>query len=529
MGFRRWIVLLALPAALGGCHDEEYVTVVETPPTGFTSPDSATGLTGFDESLGAADVGSDGQPRLAFLRTSGTDTQVMFTRRNSDGTWTDPKALSTNDDDAKGSIYTLVTTDNNYTHVFWLQADRIHYARVNNADPPDVDGADTAISGLNASSLTAVVDRSSQRAHAMWIDTVNLGGSDDAVPVVGEVASAGPTFSSLTTLVTPNTDALSCISSSPLLRVSSSGVVHAAWIGTDNAGANNHLRYAQRTGVASWGAGELVTDTADHDIAQPDLLLAGVGDVYAVWFDNTDGAILADRRPSGGAFGTDSVAYDAAPSSTVLKAALEPGTQILHVVWREGTAGGDVSLLANRHSTGNLEGTWLAAIDIESLHSVVTQASDALGFAVWADSTNRVAVAYQAPSEDGELSRTFLRVHATGADAFGAAADLTASTVLPCSGLTVGTASNGTAVVVWEQGNGDSLPLSEVYGMAYTSGGGQGGTTNVSQSSLTGSTGPFVVLMTTSQGGHVFWHESTASNPVPPPDYLRDIAYARTE
>jgi hypothetical protein len=531
----RSVVFIVL--ALAGCHDEEYITVVseENAPTNFDTASSATGLTGFDEQAAAADVGSDGLPRLVFRREVGSNVQLLFTRKTAAGLWTTPLLLSADDADAKDSVSAFVTTSNDFTHVFWLEASQVHYARVNSSDPPALDalGTDTVISqqvvGLaapvpgSAGSLATGIDRIAHTVFALWIESFTSGGSADAVPVAGEVAAAGPVFGNRVLLVTPDTDANSAVSSSPILRVSSAGAVHVGWIGTLADNTASRFRYSQRTGAGAWTAspGESVSDTAGNTIEQPDLLLAGDGDVFAVWVDATATDVLADRRPSGGAWGTDGVVYDAAPATISVRPALEPASQILNVVWREGTAGGTVSFKAQRQSAADLGGTWLATP--ETLFSVATAAADSIGFAAWADSTNRVVVAYQAPPVAGDFSRTRIQIHASAAATFDAAKDLTAPFVLPCSGLTVAIAASGTAILVWEQGSGDSLPLSDVFGAVYASGGGVGGTGNISNSASTGSQDPFVLRMTDAPVGHVFWQETTAA-----PD-IRDVSYARTQ
>jgi hypothetical protein len=220
-------------------------------------------------------------------------------------------------------------------------------------------------------------------------------------------------------------------------------------------------------------------------------------------------------------WGTDSLVFDSVPAAISIRPALEPSSQILHVAWREGAAGGTVSFKAQRQSAADLGGTWLATP--ETLFSVATQASDSVEFAAWADSTDRVIVAYQAPAAALDFSRTWIQIHVSAATTFAAATDLTAPFTLPCGGLTVATAGSGTAILLWEQGNGNDLPLSDVFGAVYASGGGVGGATNISASASTGSRAPFVLKMTDANVGHAFWQETTAA-----PD-IRDVSYARTQ
>lgn len=535
MSLRRAVVLVAVSVALAGCHDEEFITVVENAPTGFAEPSSATGLTGFDEEAAAADTGSDGLPRLVFRRVDGaSNSQLLFTRRRSTGVWTAPLAVSLNDADAKTPVFAFVTRNNDFTHVLWLEAGQVHYARINNADPPAIDtgGADTVVSGAapgnyvvapvasSVTALTAEVDRVYHTIFALWIEDFPSTTSPNLIPVAGEVPSTGP-FGNRFALVVPSPTA-GCASSSPVLKVSSSGVAHAAWVGTQADGTASLLRYSQRTAAGAWGGGangEAVSGTADNVLAQPDLLLAGDGDVYAVWVDVTATDILADRR-SGGVWGTDSLVFDSVPAAISIRPALEPVSQILHVVWREGAAGGTVSFKAQRQSAADLGGTWLATP--ETLFSVATQGTDSVEFAAWADSTDRVVVAYQAPAAALDFSRTWVQVHVSKAATFSAATDLTAPFALPCGGLKVAPSGSGTAILVWEQGNGNDLPLSDVFGAVYASGGGVGGAANISASASTGSRAPFVLRMTDAGVGHAFWQETTAA------PAIRDVSYART-
>ena len=62
-------------------------------------------------------------------------------------------AVDEDDDaEAKTSVFAFVTSSNDFTHVFWMEGvgpvQEVHYARVNNADPPALDtgGSDVVIS-----------------------------------------------------------------------------------------------------------------------------------------------------------------------------------------------------------------------------------------------------------------------------------------------------------------------------------------------------------------------------------------------
>ncbi len=518
MSLRRSILTLALAASLAGCHDEEYVTVVETPPTGFTEPSSATGLTGFDETVGAADVGSDGQPRLVFVREG---SRVFFTRRTSTGAWTAPLQLSTDSIQGKSSVFAFVTRSNDFTHVFWLENGEVHYARVNNADPPAIDsnqGQDTVISSSlvgPVQGLTAAVDRVSNTVFAAWIQTVTPGGQ---IPVAGEVSAAGPTFGDWYPLVTAPWTA--CISDSLILRVSSAGVLHAAWIGTDAGGNNLAVRHSQRISAGNWGAGDEVS-AAGTALIMGDLLLAADGDAYAVWLEDGQN-IRSAYRAAGDAstFGAPVDVVTGLSDVTEAAAALEPGTELLHAFWRSQSA--TVAFYTRNFSRPNLDvaggGAWSGT---DTLLEPVTVSGEAR-MAAWADSANNVVFVCQAPPSDGEVPHVLLRTRPTGvSSAYSAARDLTHPYGLPCSGLAVGIGDSGTAIIVWAQG-GDS-PVSDVFGMVYATGGGVGGTANISQSpSRQWDSEAMLALMAGSGAGHVFWGELTA-----PP--AGDIFYVSTK
>ncbi len=541
MNLRRLAAVLALSAWLAGCHDEEYVTVVETPPTGFSAPSSATGLTGFDETLGSSDVGSDGLPRLAFLRTFSTTSQVMFTCLTSAGTWTTPLGLSEDDADAKSSILALVTSNNNYTHVFWLENNAVHYTRVTNADPPAKDAtADnlqisilppanvtlTATMG-NVSTLAGTVDRSSNNVYVAWTQSIDDdaggGGAADVVPVGGTVVAGAGLFQEMFALVDPNTDGNPAIVTGGVtLRVSAQGILHAAWVGTDAAAATDAVRHSARTAASTWSggaAGDVVSDGGTATYIFGDLLLAASGDAYAVWLQG--GAdIRAAYRAVGDAntFGAPVDVVTGLASVMDVQAALEPGTEFLHAFWQ--VDDGDVSFYARNYPAADLTGSTWSATDI-LLDPVTAYGGE--GMAAWADSANRVVFVFQAPPVSGEVPRTQIRTRPTGAaSVFESAVDLTANFALPCSGLAVARNGSGSAIIVWEQGEGNSIPLSDIFGMVYTTGGNIGGTANISQTAATGSLAPFFVQMTDSSVGHLFWHEETLSG-------IYDLHYARTE
>jgi hypothetical protein len=378
------------------------------------------------------------------------------------------------------------------------------------------------------SSVSMTVDRSSNNVYATWVQSIDDdavgGGVPDVVPVSATLLAGAGLFQESVALVDPNTDANAAeTNGNVILRLSATGALHAAWVGTDAADASLVVRHRVRTGTSTWSsapAGDEVSSVT-AGILLGDLLLAGDGDAYAVWADGAANVRTAWRAAGDAStFGTPVDVVTGLANLTEVAAALEPGTEYLHVFWKV-VSGADVSFHSRNYPAANLTGTtWSATDDLRA--SLTSTGSTKM--VVWADSANRVVFACQAPLVDGDLNRILLRTRPTGAaSVYSAVVDLTAPFVLPCSGLTVAIAASGTAILVWEQGSGDDLPLSDVFGAVYASGGGVGGTGNISSSASTGSQDPFVLRMTDALVGHVFWQETTAA-----PD-IRDVSYARTK
>jgi hypothetical protein len=290
-------------------------------------------------------------------------------------------------------------------------------------------------------------------------------------------------------------------------------------VGPDAAAAGSNVRHSSRTGAAAWSggsAGDAVSDGGTAAFTFPELLLAADGDAYAAWLEGS-GDLRAARRAVGSAtsFGSPSAAIAALSSVTGVVAALEPGTEFLHVFWRV-ESGGSVTFSTRRHETANLGGSWSGT---ETLHGPVA-ISGSVDMSAWADSTNRVVFAFQAPLAAGDTSRMLARVRTSGAGSYAAVSNLTASFSLPCAALTVATNSSGSAVVAWRQGDEHALPLADVFAAVYSSGGTLSTAVNVSQTPSIGSHAPFVARMTSASSGHLFWHETTLS-----PD-AHDIGYS---
>lgn len=515
MTFSRGMAILGLAFALAGCHDENLqqtiTNVVSGNPPGspaFTVPVAAGVVSGMDETGAALDVGGDGQPRVVFLR----GTELHFTRRDSSGNWSTPIPLSVSAG-AKDFISAWVTANNNFTHVFWREGLDVHYRRVNNASPPDFDTADTIVStGSTTNSPTAAllsagtvtylataIDRASSNVYAVWIQSAtNGGGTADEVPVAGAVVGGAGSLGELFALLMPNGDGLGATSFDPSARVVA-GILHVVWRGTDAAFASaDFVRHSSRNAASSWSGGATGnTVSAASSTAIVDLLLAGDGDAYVVWRDATASPLKAARRPAGSATAFDPVVP--LPATTVSgpapSAAIEPGTENLHVFWGDGAA-----TLASAYPAANLTGSaWTGPTTVHSKAPASVKA--------WADSTNRAAVFFRAQQTFDTSDHALLVTRPTGAaSVYSSPTDLTAPFAFPCSGLVAAVNGSGDALLAWQQGAG----ASEVFGAIYTTGGAVTPAANVSQSQNQ-SAAPLFALLTDSDAGHLLWHEVTGT------------------
>ncbi len=524
----RLLATALLALAIPSCHDEENVTVVAVSPTGFTPAVSVTGLSLTDEVLAGGAVGGDGLARAAFVRTSAGTTRIQFSRRDGGGAWSSPLDISDDDADAKTSIVVLVTGNNNFTHILWLEASQVRYARVNNASVPAVDAANSIISsgaGTLPSNVTAGAtqggvdelaaarDTGANDVYAVWtqmIDDDAAGaGAADEVPVAARLTAGAGAFAEYFALLDPNTDGVSSTAGAPRVRVSAGGVAHALWAGPLATGATPALRHSSRTAPAMWSggvSGDDVSDGGAPPFSNSDFVLASDGDAYAVWREGL--VVRAAHRPVGPAttFAAPGTVNGAAPAGTDLLAlALEPGTEFLHVFWRAVSAG-MVTFETRHNPVANLGGAWsITAV----LVAPVTFAG-AVDMAAWADSTNRVVFAFHAPLAAGDVSRLFVRTRPTGAvSVYSAAVNLAPAGIVVSAGLVVSFNASGNAVIAWKFGEDHAAPLADIYAVVYTTGGTFAAAVNVSASPTLGSHAPLAAIMTASGVAHVFWHEST--------------------
>ena len=519
-------VMLALLVPACGGGSKKSTTIINnsiTNPSPFTVLGSSSGgATGSNESGGVADLGTDSQPRSLFLFTApgGGPSQIRFSRRNADGTWTAVLPISANDTDLKVSITVYVTPNNNFVHVFWLEGPttvtyQLHYAQINNDPVPAIVVSDTIVSqgpstnvGLGAAYnrvdvYTTVFDAGTNNIYAMWIQRILDGGNESAVPVVASILAGAGILQERFALVSPTGVGSDYGGQSPVLRVASNGRVHAAWASSDL------VFHRLRTALATWSSGpsgdQVSSVIASLGIFKLELLLASDGDAYAAWI-NPSSQLRAAYRPAGDAsvFAAD-VGVAGATTALKLAAVLEPGTEHLHLFVGAIAPSLPANVITHRNPAANLGGAW----ETETVDSVASTTDQSMDFAAWADATNRVVVAYQLPTMPNELSIIRARVRPTGAGNgnYAPAVNLTATGALPCDDLVVGKDSSGNAILAWSQGEHHTLPLSEIIGVEYRSGGTFGSSFNVSQTPATGSHGPIVAVLKNGGTGYFSWEE----------------------
>ena len=518
----RVLALLLAAAVIPACGDSDTTIVTQALTSVDASvPASATGATTDNETIAGSAIGSDDEPRLVFLRAQGGTSDLRFTRRNADGTWTTSLLVSASDADAKTSVQ-VEHTPNGMTHIIWLEGTAVHYARVNNATVPAINVADTILSATEPSNvtagatlgavtaLTAASSPAGGNVYILWIQSIDddagAGGLADVVPVASVVSGGAGTPGEHFTLVQPDTDANAATSASPFLRTASDGSAHTAWFGTDAAAATNAVRHRLRTGVATWSSGP-DGDTASAGLGGGDriidLLIAADGDAYAVWV--TGGTVDAAYRAVGG--GSTFAAPIGVPGWGTgivdAVASLEPGTEILHVA-----VSNVITMGSDRRTAGNLGGAWGGL-------NIITSTAIPGGLKMWSDSTDRTVITYQTATE------VSTRVRVTAAASWGGVVWTSPTTGFTQGELAVSQNSLGDSIVAWRDGETSAAPFGEISSMIYTSGGTFGGTRNISVSAGVGSHA-VVPYLTDLGSQHYLWQETALTAPD-----ANDIFYSR--
>jgi hypothetical protein len=526
-------VILTVTAGTGyvvGAPSGATVTIADGPGLSYSLPETPAGVSGIDNEVLAADLGSDGEPRLIYRRGSnvglGSPNQIRLVRRRPDGTWTTPVAVSANNEDFKNNVFGVVSRNNNFVHVFWLQTPSgvfdplLHYAQFDAGDPPSATVGDTVISGGTVTNLSvgatfgdatafaAVIDRSNNNVAAIWMQDVQ-DGTNASIPIVGLVAGGAGLFGEKFALVSPPT---SSGVGSPVIRSGPGGALHVLY------GAASHRL---RTAVSTWSAPDAVGSGSVKD-----LVIAADGDAYAV---SSGSPLQAAYRPAGPA--TTFSAPQGLPISSngmaqpKVVAVLEPGTEHLHAFVCD-LAAQAAAPAAAVHPAANLSGSWSSV----ALHPAVSGPSDSGGsdFLAFANQANEVTVVFRAPLEAGDqLAGVLSRSRPSGvASVYAPVVDLTAPGAFPALELAGAQNTTGNALLAWRQGSlpnaGNSL-APEIFARHRSAGVWSSPADNVSRSPVLPSHGRLVVLLTDSGVEHVFWSEqSVAGSPGP-----SDVYYAR--
>lgn len=506
--------------------------VVPAVPVNIVSPGSVEDERFDGRAPGGFFVGADTIPRLAFLRvtdsnTSGTfdstegvvgDTsQVMYTRRRPDGSWTTPIGVSAADGDFKENpILVVVGTGTNaaISFIFWREfrvgTAEVHVARVDANDPPSVivGSTDTVISdgtlptgmvggstpgSVTAGTLSAVLDTVDGSVFAAWAQFFS---GDECVVAaryhVGGVGGAGLEPDEKTGITVNNGGAAANVdqdaapgvqlffSPTPLVSnatfapASTGGTVHAIYVSTDADGASLAVRSRTRTAPGTWtpGApGDVVSDTAAAFYRFPRPTSEGDGDVFLAW---TQGAALptdvlchAYHSVTLANFDASVVALPSTPATGYgdLAIALDLSVPVL-AYKRQTSPAGDLSV-GSVTGSPNLSGPFAAEQVLKTAIAVAAGEGPGRIYLYREDSTFRIAAVYDAPSAAGAPFDVFGRARPT-LGVFGAETNLSATAAVISRLAGFDRVTGSAAQFVWLEG-ANAGPR-EVTGVRYDAG-----------------------------------------------------------
>lgn len=514
---------------------------------------------------GGVSVGPDGVARLAYLATvdSNADgafvsppdtTQIRYVRRRTDGSWTAAIGLSQTDTDLKSLPVVAVSAagaNANVAFIFWREENggtgEIRFSRVSATDPPTVLTGGTlgvvisdnvAPVGISAGAIFGGVSIAPVATPDLLDGTVYAGWSqvfgDDNCFVVARYAAGGaglaagelndPNEKTAMTLddvvgASTNGGAILLVAT-PVPVTDASGTLHAIYVTTETNGAAGTLAVRSRTrlgpGVYSPGApGELVSDVVGGSYTNPVAAIETDGDVYVAWAQGLTGVppttVRHSRRAAGaGAFEADVIAVAAGAAPTQFaRLAINLGGSVPVIAYKRQDAAGGPLLVGAVVGTANATGPFGGEA---VLHAATTpEAGEGAGrIESVRDSSDRVAVVYDAPSAAGAVMEAFGAIR-PAAGAFGAEANLSRTGLTAVLSRVAGsTQIPAGGRFAWV--NGAAGSFREVFTITFT-GGAFGAPTNVSNSATTDSLGgggdPGVVGLFGTLAGttHVWWRE----------------------
>jgi len=420
-------------------------------------------------------MGPEPVARLAYLRVTDSNangtfeqlegfandtSQVMFSRRKADGTWTAPLAISALDADFKENPQLVVVNagaNSGVSFIFWREVSGgvadVHMARVSGADPPVILTPDSVISdapapagtaggsaigSVTAGTLTATRDTVDGSVYAAWAQLFSTGTPDECVVAarynLGGAGGAGAEPDEKIAMLVNNLDGVSAdvqelanppilLVFNPLPAVGGSGSLHVVWVSTNEAGATMAVRSRTRTGAATYtpvSPGDVVSDTLTANYrflsgtTEPD------GDIYVAW---AQGPVLPTtachhaRRPAAGPFAASAVVVAPAGAPTGfgdVEIVLDTSTPV--VAYKRQDAPGGTVLAGAAIGSPNASGPFSPEAAFRSLTVVAGEGPGTVR--MFRESTNRIAIVYDAAPAAGGVFDLFGVVKAA-AGAFG--------------------------------------------------------------------------------------------------------------
>ncbi len=286
-------------------------------------------------------VDREGNVHVVWSDYTPGNSEVFYSQRTSDGTWTSPQNISNS---PEPSVAAEVAVDGNgIVHVIWQDAPDWYISDIYHAwrsgdgtwsSPQIISG------GIEWSNPPrAAVDRDGI-VHVVW------GAADGSEIYYVRRASDGTWSAPLNLSNTPGS------SQTPQLAVDGEGNVHVVWDESMGVGSGG-ISYARRDSSGTWSTPQSISSNPTY-ADRPQLAVDGGGNVHVIWIYGHL-AIFYSRRGGNGFWSPPLEISSSLDSSRYPQIAVD-GEGEVHVVWTGKASGNDDIYYALR----SVEGTWHA-------------------------------------------------------------------------------------------------------------------------------------------------------------------------
>jgi len=307
-------------------------------------------------------VGDDGVVHVVWSADRGAgNTDVLYTRRAEDGTWSAPQNISSSPTRSSGAV--IVVDGDGTVHVFWLEGESCsntiyHTYRVGDGPWSSPQDISQSLQGASRPQVTVAPDGT---VHVAWEDNPCNYGFHYAEIFYAQRALDG-------TWSTPqNVSNNETWSHAPKIALDTAGIVHLVW--GDIGGLGQAVDYAWRQSDGSWSTPEIIFSTASvYAISEPYLAADGDGNLHLVVAQRPSDLELAELdyfyKPLLGSWqGPKAVASLEGWNEGMQ---VETSAHVVHVIWqnsfRDDATGATYRLLL--YLRRESDGTWSPSIRV---------------------------------------------------------------------------------------------------------------------------------------------------------------------